>query len=264
VITNTKVLFSAVLKALRADCVCDIGSRDGDQALLFRHLRPEATVLAFEANPINFQQMANDPRLVKHQIQVLPLAVSNARGTAQFHITDVDYDDPNSNKGTSSLLGGGDVKVKGSVEVETCRIDEVVPARCSNAEVVGLWIDVEGAEFDVLEGMSGIRDRVVAVHVETARVPFREGQKTLEALVALMRSYGFQMAGSNIPKEGSWGDVVFVSERTARTLGVRLAWCKLKGHLARWVSADHAAVFLKARWPACYRVLRRAYLRVGT
>lgn len=54
-ITNTKILFCAVLKAMDVDCVCDIGSRDGDQAILFRQLRPNAAVLAFEANPIKFQ-----------------------------------------------------------------------------------------------------------------------------------------------------------------------------------------------------------------
>jgi hypothetical protein len=79
-----------------------------------------------------------------------------------------------------------------------------------------------------------------------------------------MRSYGFQLAGSNIPKEGSWGDVVFISERVTRSLGVRLAWCKLKGYMARCIQADHAAVFLKSRWPACYHVLRSAYLKIGT
>src|SRR6185436_13600572 len=49
--TNTKSLFISILKAQGADCVCDIGSRDGDQSLLFRHLLPNAAAIAFEANP---------------------------------------------------------------------------------------------------------------------------------------------------------------------------------------------------------------------
>jgi hypothetical protein len=129
---------------------------------------------------------------------------------------------------------------------------------------VGLWIDVEGAEFGVLEGMSAIRQKVVAVHVETARVPLRQGQRTLRELVALMRSYGFRMAGSNIPQDGEWGDVVFVSERAITVLGLRFAWCKLKAYLGQWIAADRAAVFLKTRWPAGYRMFRHLYLRVGT
>jgi FkbM family methyltransferase len=264
VITNTKMLFSSVLRATGADCICDIGSRDGDQALLFRHLCPQAAVYAFEANPINFEVMARDERLARHQIKVFPFAISNAQSTAQFHITDVDYGDPHANKGTSSLLVGADIKIKNSIEVETRRIDQLLGIESPQARNIGLWIDVEGAEFGVLEGIEGIHTRVVAVHVETARVPFREGQKALQELLPLMRSYGFQMAGSNIPKEGTWGDVVFVREQVARSLGFRFAWCKVKGYMARWIRVDHAAVFLKARWPACYHLLRRAYLRVGT
>jgi len=264
VITNTKVLFSAVLKALEADCICDVGSRDGDQARLFRHLRPDAAVLAFEANPINFRTMANDVRLAEQGVEIFPFAVSNARATANFYIADVDYDDPRANKGTSSLRVEKNGNAKSAIEVETRRIDEVVLSKCPQARTVALWIDVEGAEFEVLEGMSQIKDRVAVVHVETARVPLRMNQKTLEEVASLMRSYGFVLCGSNIRRKSDWGDVVFVNERFIKVLGQRFALCRLKGYLGFWIPVDHAAVFLKERFPAGYRLLRKAYLKVGT
>jgi FkbM family methyltransferase len=260
---NTKVLFSAVIKALDADCICDIGSRDGDQAVLFRDLCPEAAVLAFEANPINFRAMANDARLLAHRIELFPFAVSDSNSTAQFHITDVDYNDPKANKGTSSLLVAEHVRVKTTVEVETRRMDEFVLTRCPEVRRVALWIDVEGVEFRVLEGVAGIKDRVIAVHVETAKVPLRPGQKTLADLVSLMQSYGFTLAGSNMPSTSEWGDVVFVSEAAIRRMGFRFALCKLKASAAVWLRADHMAVFLKERFPPCYRLLRWAYVKFG-
>jgi hypothetical protein len=58
VITLTSGLFSSVLKTLGADCVCDVGSRDGDESLLLRPPLSDAVVLAFEANSINYQIMA--------------------------------------------------------------------------------------------------------------------------------------------------------------------------------------------------------------
>jgi FkbM family methyltransferase len=263
-ITNTKVLFSAVLKAVHADCICDIGSRDGDQSLLFRHLCPAAAVLAFEANPINFKAMSADPRLREGRIELFPVAVSNARGTARFHVTDVDYSDPEANKGTSSLLTRDDLPVKDTVEVETCRLDELILSQFAKARAIGLWIDVEGAEYSVLEGISGIKDRVVAVQVETAKVPLRQGQRTLPELTALMDSLGFALCGSNIRQTAEWGDVVFVNRRVIEALGFRFSLCKLRGYLGVWIPVDHAAVFLKARWPAAYRFLRKLYLKLGT
>jgi FkbM family methyltransferase len=262
-ITNTKVLFGAVLKALQADCICDIGSRDGDQSLLFRHLRPEACVLAFEANPFNFEAMARNSRLVAERISIFPLAVSDSRGVAAFHVADVDYSDPAANKGTSSLLVGDSVKVKNVVEVETRRIDEIVANECPHARTIGLWIDVEGAEFNVLNGMSGIRDKVAAVHVETARVPRWEGQRSLGDLVSLMAGYGFVLCGSNIGKHGTWGDVVFVSHSAIDYLSLRFTLCKLKAFAGKWIAVDHAAVFLKKYCPIAYQMLRKAYLKLG-
>ena len=60
---NTKLLFGSILRMASADCVCDIGSRDGDQALFFKHLLPSARVFAFEANPINFKKMQDKSAL---------------------------------------------------------------------------------------------------------------------------------------------------------------------------------------------------------
>src|ERR1044071_8724620 len=111
-ITNTKTLFASLLKQFEADCICDVGSRDGDQSLLFRHLRPSAAVFAFEANPINYKMMEANRTLAEQRVQILPYAVSSRKGTVSFHITDVDYSDPDANKGTSSLLVKDDLKIK--------------------------------------------------------------------------------------------------------------------------------------------------------
>lgn len=263
-VTNTKILFCTVLKAMDVDCVCDIGSRDGDQAILFRQLRPGATVLAFEANPINFKAMCADPRLRDGRIELLSFAVSNARGIARFHVTDVDYNDPKTNKGTSSLLQREDFPIKEAVEVETRRIDEFILAEYRQALAIALWIDVEGAEYFVIEGMSGIKDRVMVVHVETAKVPLRQGQKTLAELTVLMESQGFSLCGSNIRRTADWGDVVYVNRRVIRTLGFRFSVCKVRGYMGVWIPVDHVAEYLKTHYPAAYRFFRRLYLTFGT
>jgi hypothetical protein len=47
-------------------------------------------------------------------------------------------------------------------------------------------------------------------------------------------------------------------------LGAGFTWCKLKGYASAVVPVDRIAVFLKARFPAAYRLLRRIYLKAGT
>jgi FkbM family methyltransferase len=263
--TNTKSLFVSILKAQRADCVCDIGSRDGDQSLLFRHLLPNAVVVAFEANPINFEMMERNPNLKANRIELFPYAVSNARGTARFHIADVDYSDSEANRGTSSLLIAEGQKVQKTVEVETFRIDEFILARYPNARRIGLWIDVEGAEHGVLEGITGIRDRIVAINVETTNEPRWEGQKPLRILEKLMSGYGFALCGTNFGAGATeWGDVVFVQQRVTKEMGFGFSVCKLKAFASYCLRADQIAVLLKNRAPWLYRFLRSMYIKFGT
>jgi FkbM family methyltransferase len=263
--TNTKALFISILKAQRADCVCDIGSRDGDQSLLFRHALPAADVLAFEANPINFKAMQVAPHLAAERIELFPFAISNRLGKARFHVADVDYSDRNANRGTSSLLTAAGQKVQSTVEVPTHRIDDLILGRPVARHRIGLWIDVEGAEYEVLEGMPGIADRVVAVHVETSNEPRWDGQKPLRDLVRLMTQHGFRVCGKNFgDAPEAWGDVVFVRDEVARRMGMKFGACQAKARASYLVRADNAAVLLKARAPWLYRTLRRLYIRFGT
>ena len=119
--------------------------------------------------------MAKNPALAAASIEIFQVAVGAEKGRATFHVTDVDYSNPAENRGTSSLLVHRGLKAKTGVEVEVVRLDECILNKCPECQRVGLWIDVEGAEHLVVEGMSGIRDRVAVIHVETAIVPFRDG-----------------------------------------------------------------------------------------
>jgi FkbM family methyltransferase len=263
-VTNTKTLFVSILKSLRSDCVCDIGSRDGIQALLFRHVLPNAAVIAFEANPINFRMMQANPQFEASNIQLLPYAMTNTEGFAKFNITDVDYSDPKQNRGTSSLLVHEGLKIRETVEVPTRRIDDFLLHEYSGARRVGLWIDAEGSEYTVLQGLEQIKDRVIVVHVETAHVPLFRSQRTYAEVAALMQSYGFTPIGSNIGKTNTWGDVVFLNQRFVTSLGWRYFICKAKACISNVIQVDHAAVFLKESFPSAYTLLRRLYVKLWT
>ncbi len=143
-----------------------------------------------------------------------------------------DYSNPEENIGTSSLLVHEGLKVRKAVDVETVRIDEFIPNYHPSAKRIGPWLDVEGAEYGVLEGMAGIKNRGVALHVETARTPMRIAQKTYSELVPLLAAMGFVPSRSNISRKSIWGDVVFLSQHTLDTLGHRGA-TGLIGHLPR-------------------------------
>jgi FkbM family methyltransferase len=260
---NTHVLFSAILQAAHADCVCDIGSRDGEDAIQFRTLFPNGRILAFEANKYNFSRMVADPRLADARVEVLPFAITSEDGRATFHITDVDYSNPNENRGTSSLLSGGDYEVKEAVSVETRRLDRLVSELNPAVRGVGLWIDVEGAEYGVIEGIEGIKDRVIAIHVETSVRPLRDGQRTMADLTRLLDQLGFDLSASGFEESNVWGDAVYIRKDVRKALGWRHGFFKFKSGVSAALRVGHLAVFLKNRFPALYRMAYKVYHRAG-
>jgi len=260
---NTRLIFKILLRRFRVDCVCDIGSCDGGDSLRFREILPDAVLVAFEANPRLYQRMQANQALRNNRIEILPCAVSNRNGTALFHVTDLDYEDPNvENPGTSSLLVHTGLKVKERVEVSTCRIDEWLLSRHPEVQRVGLWIDAEGAEFEVIEGMTGIKERVIALHVETARIPMREGQRVYSELESLMSSLGFVALDTNMLEGSVWGDVVFVNQKIAAQLGWRFRLCRYGIWILDRSGLAAVALFLKKRCYPLYRVLWSMYARL--
>jgi FkbM family methyltransferase len=257
---NTRILFSALLHATRADCICDVGSRDGEDALAFRGICPEARIYAFEANPYNLEKMAADARLQTARIEVVPVAVSDRAGTAIFHVTDADHTSPDANLGTSSLLVHPGLTVKAGVEVPTVRLDGLLAEKCPEASRIALWIDVEGAEYLVLEGARGLRERLVAIHVETSTRPLREGQRTTEDLVHFLEDLGFMAAGRNFRDEDVWGDMVFIPRTLPERLGRAYRACVRK---ARAMETLHGAgEGLRRHFPKLHATLRRWFVRL--
>ena len=71
------------------------------------------------------------------------------------------------------------------------RLDTFIQGLETVPESVALWIDVEGAAYEVLEGIEGICDRIKLIHVEVETEAFWEGQRLKADVEDLMHSMGF-------------------------------------------------------------------------
>jgi FkbM family methyltransferase len=253
--TDTKSLFVSLIRKIGCDLVLDIGSRDGKQAILFQDILPRARVVAFEANPLNYQRMARDS-LLKGRITILPWAVSDADGKATFHIADAET--PENNLGISSLLVDPGLKSSQSVEVPTVRLDTILrEPEYQQHHSIALWIDAESAEYFILDGMRAVADRVKIIEVETAKIPTRIGQRTYDEVVKLLASLDFTEVGSSIGEHDTWGDVVFVQ----KGLLPQIRTAQLKALINKRIRINELAVFLKNRCPWLYRALRKLFVK---
>ena len=124
------------------------------------------------------------------------------------------------------------------VPVRAVRLDSfLTDVLAGPASTIALWIDVEGAAYEVLEGIDGIRDRVCLVHVEVETRAFWQGQRLWPDIEALMGRLGFTPIARR-PGDEQF-DVVFVNDRwlgrsRAVVSGITfLAWARLRAGLAR-------------------------------
>ncbi len=261
---DTKSLFMSLVKRLECDLVLDIGSRDGKQALLFRDLLPQAGVVAFEANPRNYRKMAANPLLAARRIALSPCAVSHQDGQATFHVAAADYEaaeTDRNNLGVSSLLANPSVRTAERIEVETVRLETFLSRpEHQGCRAVALWIDVESAEYWVLEGLGPAADRVQLIHVETARTPMRPGQKTGDEVGRLLESFGLVEIGNNLEPEAAWGDVVYLRRARLEQMGAQVRSALRRARLSQVLDVSGWAVRLK-RVPFLYRALRRLFVR---
>lgn len=207
---QTKFAFVKLLRTLDCDLVLDVGSRDGQEAIIFSRATNGARVIAFEANPHNASHLRNNPNFKDLQIELEELAAWNRMETIDFHVTCVNHDDDRSNTGTSSIKPHMSLEQE-RVSVQAVRLDDFVRTAAPKARRIAVWVDVEGAEAEVLEGLEGIMDRIVLLHVETATKAMHVGQRLLGDVDALMTKCGMKQIGQHMDG-GHWGDLLYVRQ----------------------------------------------------
>ncbi|HEY3175495.1 MAG TPA: FkbM family methyltransferase [Candidatus Polarisedimenticolia bacterium] len=251
-------LFISLVKELKADCVCDVGSMDGREALRFRTALPDAAVFAFEANPHNFRAIEGDPEIASAGIRLVQAAAAAADGTLAFNIADVDYNDREANRGLSSLMIG-ETAVRETINVKSLRLDRFLSA-AGHFTRIALWVDVEGAAFEALLGSEGILQRVCCIHTEVETRAFFKGQKTFDEVKQFLCDRGFIETASEFWLEEGQGNVLFIRDVSP----ARLFKCKVRATIISLLLLasepfKKAAQFLLGR--SVYSGLKRFYLR---
>jgi 2-O-methyltransferase len=236
VIVNTAWLFRRLVRILQIDVVCDIGSMDGADALAFRDACPHGQVYAFEANPRNARSMLADPRFERRRIEIVPAAVCDTDGMANFYIVE-----PSTRatmwKGLSSLhrraaAGYFETTV---ATVDTLTLDSFFAGRELAKRRVALWIDTEGKAFEVLAGARELCSDVRVIHVEVETTPCIDGAQRLYPQVkALLAEHGFIELATDRTKRKEQFNALFlrpsgrVNERLSIAGYLMLAWLRLR------------------------------------
>jgi FkbM family methyltransferase len=200
---DNEYLFRRLAVHLGAALVCDVGSFDGTQAKRFR--RTGLRVIAFEPNPHCIAALARDPSIATLGVRLVNAAAWNRNETVRFHVvtsTEKWRGSPRTSIGSVlERIPGWGLETYESVEVPAVRLDSVLAAEPGP---MALWIDVEGAGQEVVEGIAGIRERVCIVNIEIETQAFWQRQRLGANVIDSLRGLGFTPIG-----RGPGGDLQF-------------------------------------------------------
>jgi FkbM family methyltransferase len=236
--------------------ICDVGSMDGADALVFRDSVPEASVYAFEPNPRNFGLMETNRALKERNIQVVPLALTNYDGEAQLFLVDADYSQRDDRRGMSSLYQrAGKWGPAAAVQVKTMRLDTFLADKCPPNARLAVWIDTEGKAFEVIEGIAGIAERVHLLHVEVETTPcIGSDQKLYVEVRALLERLGFAELATDQARSGTQFNALYIRSDLSFAMTFRTKACFMSARMR------HLLVqVLRRMCPAClhrYQTMR--------
>ena len=216
------ILFFLLLKITQPDLICDVGAMDARESLLFRKLAPRARIFVFEANPKNVEIMKRKGILAKKGVNIRHNVVWNKNEMVSFFVEKA-LDDSDWRRGISSTRKRGEGSL-GRVEISVpgVRLDSFVNNLRSVPSKIALWIDVEGAAYEVVSGFSEVRDFVKIVHLEAETKEFWLGQKLAPDIERLMNRMGFVLLAQSAIKFGCQRDLVFVDVKTFQRRFIRI------------------------------------------
>jgi len=221
-IVNTRRLFAQLLPVMQISAVCDVGSMNGADALMFRDVLKQASIYAFEPNPENFRLMQADPALRQHNIRLVPFAATNYDGDAEFFLVKADYSSHHARRGMSSLYRRSEgAELSAVIDVRTTRLDTFLADETPHDARLALWIDTEGKAYEAIEGAIGVAAQVQLLHVEVETSPcIGSNQKLYPEVKALLREIGFVELATDQARTQIQFNALFV--RSELPAGLRL------------------------------------------
>jgi 2-O-methyltransferase len=178
--------------------ILEIGSNTGSDTLAFLRLMPEAKIYCFEPDPRAIACFKRNLGPYLDKVKLFEVAVSDRAGQIDFHTSSggpEGFDDPEGWNMSGSIRRPKNhlteyswVKFDKVIPVSTCRLDDWCEEN-GVEHVDFIWMDVQGAEQDVIAGAPTILQKTRFLYTEYSNNELYEGQLSLKRLLALLPSF---------------------------------------------------------------------------
>ncbi|HXR87088.1 MAG TPA: FkbM family methyltransferase [Stellaceae bacterium] len=208
----TRSVFDSFVANCQPDIICDVGSYNAAEIVRFRRLSPKSACFGFEANGRNVEQFI-EPRKDLGDIVIEHMAVSNCTGETTFNMLEAEDTDGDWRRAAGSLLERSEAIPARVVTVRCTTLDDYFRSEIAAGKTFILWIDVEGALFNVIEGAKATLGRTIALRAELERHQFWKDQKLAADNVAALNKAGFVLlADTFIEGTPAQSDALFINK----------------------------------------------------
>jgi FkbM family methyltransferase len=186
------------LASIEPATVIDVGANKGQFSCFAASRWPKAAILAFEPLP---RPASKYRRVLGQRATLFTCALGAAKGRLVMHVASRDD--------SSSLLSLGDrqknlfrMEEVATLTVEVQRLDKVLAGFVAAPAL--LKIDVQGYEFEVIQGLGNLTRNIEWIYVETSFVELYSGQRLHHEVAALLGDLGYEQAlEHNVTMDGS-------------------------------------------------------------
>ncbi len=181
-------LFFAVVRILEPSLFIEAGAKKAEASFRVREMSKDIRIVAFEASPENFKKFSAELAFESNNIEYIHAAVSDKPGSVIFYnVTEIRGEKVWNNFGASSILQRKD---SGSKFTEVTVPAFTLDSQFAESERCVLWIDVEGANEQVIVGGRNVLARADAVLIETSYEPIWDGEWTAAKVIAELFDLG--------------------------------------------------------------------------
>jgi FkbM family methyltransferase len=143
-------LFFRVVEVFSPELFIEAGAKDAGASRRARECLERARIVAFEANPYTYRRFKKRNARSGAEVEYLHQALSDAPGTATFHVMETPEGRPSADGQGSLIRRQNDARGEKKVRVPCTTLDEFFAEH--EYQSCALWIDVEGASRQVLSG----------------------------------------------------------------------------------------------------------------
>lgn len=193
--TLSEFFFALQKQTIYPDIFFEIGAFSATTSLALKEALPDTQCFAFEANVYNYDFFRQQYNYEEAGVNYINAAISQRTGKEKFYvqkaINEIEVEKVRAN---NSLLQRQQKNVEyEELEVDAYTIDSFIQSKGVSIDNkrISLWIDTEGAAFEVLRGMKAVLENVHSIFIEVEEKRYWKDQALAQQIIRYLLRAGF-------------------------------------------------------------------------